>query len=118
MLQTDSRGGQASKEHSTQFLRADRCEGRACVILQTDVKDTNGAGDTFATAYMLAVAVNDRQPGVTANWAASRAVAQPQVRGSAVIQDSLFKRLLQQKKESWMWPRLSELPETAIDGKL
>jgi hypothetical protein len=47
--------------------------------LQTDVKDTNGAGDTFATTYMLAIAVNDRQPGVTANWAASRAVAQPQV---------------------------------------
>jgi sugar/nucleoside kinase (ribokinase family) len=47
--------------------------------LQTDVKDTNGAGDTFATTYMLAMAVNDRQPGVTANWAASRAVAQPQV---------------------------------------
>lgn len=47
-------------------------------MLQTDVKDTNGAGDTFATAYMLAMAVNDRQPGVTANWAASRAVAQPQ----------------------------------------
>jgi sugar/nucleoside kinase (ribokinase family) len=51
----------------------------ALALLQTDVKDTNGAGDTFATTYMLAMAVNDRQPGVTANWAASRAVAQPQV---------------------------------------
>ena len=34
--------------------------------------DTNGAGDTFATAYMLAMAGRSRNPGAAATWAASR----------------------------------------------
>lgn len=40
--------------------------------------DTNGAGDTFATMYMLAAMRGDPSPGSTASWAASRAVLQPQ----------------------------------------
>ncbi|KAA6428121.1 MAG: hypothetical protein FRX49_02782 [Trebouxia sp. A1-2] len=40
--------------------------------------DTNGAGDTFATAYMIALAARDSNPGQKASWAASRAVQQPQ----------------------------------------
>lgn len=40
--------------------------------------DTNGAGDTFATVYMLAAMRGDPSPGSTASWAASRAVLQPQ----------------------------------------
>lgn len=47
--------------------------------MQTAAVDTNGAGDTFATAYMLALALRDPHPGATANWAASRAVLRPQV---------------------------------------
>ncbi|KAJ9518774.1 hypothetical protein QJQ45_026041, partial [Haematococcus lacustris] len=43
-----------------------------------NVVDTNGAGDTFATAYMLAVARGLPAPGAAAAWAASRAVMQPQ----------------------------------------
>ena len=40
--------------------------------------DTNGAGDTFATAYMLALARHARSPGADANWVASRAVMHEQ----------------------------------------
>lgn len=40
--------------------------------------DTNGAGDTFATAFMIALMRGDANPGHTAAWAASRAVMQPQ----------------------------------------
>ncbi|KAG2427032.1 hypothetical protein HYH02_014678 [Chlamydomonas schloesseri] len=42
------------------------------------VRDTNGAGDTFATGYMLALARGLPDPGAHASWAASRAVMQPQ----------------------------------------
>lgn len=40
--------------------------------------DTNGAGDTFATVYMIAAMRGDPSPGTTASWAASRAVLQHQ----------------------------------------
>ncbi|KAF6255699.1 hypothetical protein COO60DRAFT_1285696 [Scenedesmus sp. NREL 46B-D3] len=40
--------------------------------------DTNGAGDTFATSFMIALMRGDADPGRTAAWAASRAVMQPQ----------------------------------------
>lgn len=45
---------------------------------QVTAVDTNGAGDTFATAYMIALASQDSDPGQRASWAASRAVQQPQ----------------------------------------
>jgi hypothetical protein len=47
------------------------------------VADTNGAGDTFATAYMVALMRGYADPGAVASWAASRAVMQPQVGGRA-----------------------------------
>lgn len=64
----------------------DVCERRVLVPLapfpraaQVDkVHDTNGAGDTFATGYMLALARGLRDPALHASWAASRAVMQPQ----------------------------------------
>jgi hypothetical protein len=40
--------------------------------------DTNGAGDTFATMYMIALMRGMQQPSAVASWAASRAVLQPQ----------------------------------------
>ncbi|KAG1654340.1 hypothetical protein FOA52_010651 [Chlamydomonas sp. UWO 241] len=40
--------------------------------------DTNGAGDTFATAYMVALAWGHGDPGAAASWAGSRAVLMPQ----------------------------------------
>ena len=48
--------------------------------VQVTAVDTNGAGDTFATAYMLALASGSNQPGTLANWAAAQAVSQSQVR--------------------------------------
>ena len=48
------------------------------VCAQVAAVDTNGAGDTFATAYMLALARRAGSPGAVANWVASRAVMQAQ----------------------------------------
>ncbi|GMH40601.1 hypothetical protein BSKO_08505 [Bryopsis sp. KO-2023] len=42
------------------------------------VEDTNGAGDTFATAFMFAVANGSLNPGKEAALAASRTVKKPQ----------------------------------------
>ena len=47
---------------------------------QVTAVDTNGAGDTFATAYMLALASRSSRPGTVANWAAAQTVSQPQAR--------------------------------------
>jgi hypothetical protein len=49
-----------------------------CVLQVPKAVDTNGAGDTFATMYMIAAMRGDPSPGSTASWAASRAVLQPQ----------------------------------------
>lgn len=40
--------------------------------------DTNGAGDTFGTVYMVGLARGDAEPGRMASYAASRACLQPQ----------------------------------------
>ena len=53
--------------------------------VQTVAVDTNGAGDSFATAYMVALALRDPHPGATANWAASRTVLSPQVHASTRV---------------------------------
>lgn len=42
------------------------------------MQDTNGAGDTFATAYMLALARGHPAPVSVAHWAGGVAVSQPQ----------------------------------------
>jgi hypothetical protein len=56
-----------------------RLHGGRPHFLQVDkVRDTNGAGDTFATAYMLALSRGLSDPGHHAAWAASRAVMQAQ----------------------------------------
>ena len=63
------------------LLAAVQCAGgdhSQWYLLQVAAVDTNGAGDTFATSYMLALAAGERNPGQTASWAASRAVQQPQ----------------------------------------
>lgn len=48
------------------------------IYFQVEAVDTNGAGDTFATAYMLALSSRWPSPAAFANWAASRAVMMPQ----------------------------------------
>jgi hypothetical protein len=64
-----------------QCSRLSVCHLRRRTARQVEsVLDTNGAGDTFATAYMLALARGALRPGQVANWAAARAVAQPQAR--------------------------------------
>lgn len=48
------------------------------VVKVEKVIDTNGAGDTFATAYMLAMAAGSAQPGLDASRAAAQVVTKPQ----------------------------------------
>jgi len=57
---------------------------------QVVAADTNGAGDTFATAYMLALAAGARDPGAIANWAAGRAVAMPQACKPGCVRDAVL----------------------------
>lgn len=49
-------------------------------VQQVVAVDTNGAGDTFATAYMLALASGSVNPGREAAVAAGCAVTKPQVK--------------------------------------
>ena len=77
----------ASFTRAVACLRADRVSRRLGAPtdddhgwVQVTAVDTNGAGDTFATAYMLALASRSSRPGAVANWAAAQAVSQPQAR--------------------------------------
>eukprot|EP01025_Chloroclados_australasicus_P027489 TRINITY_DN2725_c2_g2_i1.p1 TRINITY_DN2725_c2_g2~~TRINITY_DN2725_c2_g2_i1.p1 ORF type:complete len:359 (+),score=29.06 TRINITY_DN2725_c2_g2_i1:120-1196(+) len=47
-------------------------------VVQVDTVDTNGAGDTFATAYMIALLEGSLHPGQQAALAASHTVMLPQ----------------------------------------
>jgi hypothetical protein len=53
------------------------------------VLDTNGAGDTFATAYMLAAAAGFDSPISVAHWAGGAAVSRPQACKPACVADAL-----------------------------
>ncbi|EFN54947.1 hypothetical protein CHLNCDRAFT_134701 [Chlorella variabilis] len=53
------------------------------------VLDTNGAGDTFATAYMLAAAAGHASPISVAHWAGGVAVSQPQACKPACVTEAL-----------------------------
>lgn len=64
--------------------------------------DTNGAGDTFATAYMLALAARSLSPGATANWAASRAVTQPQSCKPGCIEAAIKRDSYAARFGTWM----------------
>lgn len=67
-----TRGDEGALEHSRHGVKTILAEK-----VET-VEDTNGAGDTFATAYMLALANNKGNPGAEAARAAARTVMQPQ----------------------------------------
>lgn len=51
--------------------------------------DTNGAGDTFATAYMLSEAAGHSNPISVAHWAGGMAVSQPQACKPACVTSAL-----------------------------
>ncbi|KAG2500935.1 hypothetical protein HYH03_000760 [Edaphochlamys debaryana] len=67
-----TRGAQGATEYNDTGVTA------IDVVPVDKVKDTNGAGDTFATGYMLALSRGLADPAHHAAWAASRAVMQPQ----------------------------------------
>lgn len=72
-------------------------------LTQVDaVADTNGAGDTFATAYMLALASGWRSPGGFANWAASRAVMRPQSCKPQCVQEGLVANSTFAQVSTWL----------------
>jgi hypothetical protein len=62
----------------------------ACEV--SAVVDTNGAGDSFATAYMLALAGGHLEPAAVANWAGAAAVGQPQRCKPLCVRDALLER--------------------------
>ena len=66
------------------------------------VADTNGAGDTFATAYMLAQAARWPSPGTFANWAASRAVMMPQACKPHCVQHALHANSTFAQVSKWL----------------
>ncbi|CAD7696805.1 unnamed protein product [Ostreobium quekettii] len=68
-----TRGGDGATEYSNGAVKH-------IPVQKVEVlEDTNGAGDTFATAYMLALARRDASPGAEAARAAARTVMRPQV---------------------------------------
>ncbi|KAL4452411.1 hypothetical protein ABPG75_008073 [Micractinium tetrahymenae] len=78
-----TRGGEGADE----YLGAAR---RHHPVFAVDrVVDTNGAGDTFATAYMLAAAAGHSSPISVAHWAGGLAVSQPQACKPACVTDAL-----------------------------
>ena len=81
--------------------------------LQVTAVDTNGAGDTFATAYMLALAARSLSPGATANWAASRAVTQPQSCKPACIEAAIKRDSYAAQLGTWLRAQVQ-----AISGSL
>lgn len=65
-------------KHQHTWRDSDSNRAQLGSVEQVAAVDTNGAGDTFATAYMLAMARGARSPGAVANWVASRAVMHEQ----------------------------------------
>ncbi|KAK9835526.1 hypothetical protein WJX74_002373 [Apatococcus lobatus] len=75
---------------------------------KVNATDTNGAGDTFATAYMLALSRGSSTPGAVANWAASRAVMLPQsckpgCITSAIRDATLWSQFRAASSLRWQW---------------
>ncbi|PSC72324.1 sugar kinase [Micractinium conductrix] len=58
-------------------------------VFDVPVVDTNGAGDVFATSYMLAAAAGHSDPVKVAHWAGAMAVSQPQACKPACVTDAL-----------------------------
>lgn len=78
--------------------------------MQVVAVDTNGAGDTFATAYMLALASHSLQPGAIANWAASRAVQQPQSCKPSCIEASIQQGSRWARFATWLQTQVGPVP--------
>ena len=57
-----------------------------------EVKDTNGAGDCFATAYALSDLAGRGVPGAVGNWGGAMAVTQPQSCKPGCIVDAVQQR--------------------------
>ncbi|KAL4450095.1 hypothetical protein ABPG77_010764 [Micractinium sp. CCAP 211/92] len=93
-----TRGGEGADEYL-----ADGCRHHP-VYPVDQVVDTNGAGDTFATAYMLAAAAGHSSPVSVAHWAGGLAVSQPQACKPACVTGTL--------RASWH----SMPPSTPTDG--
>lgn len=68
-----TRGSDGADEHRPGGQRQ-----RYPVFQVNGVVDTNGAGDSFATGWMLAAAAGHSHPTAVANWAGAMAVSQPQ----------------------------------------
>ncbi|KAK9861264.1 hypothetical protein WJX84_006322, partial [Apatococcus fuscideae] len=77
---------------------------------KVNATDTNGAGDTFATAYMLALSRGSTDPGAVANWDGGQpgchaaAVLQAGLHHTSAIRDaSLWSQLRAASSLRWQW---------------
>lgn len=105
-FRTDAEIRKLAKSHRPHNLRG------PVMRAQVEAVDTNGAGDTFATAYMLALARRARSPGATANWVASRAVMQPQACKPQCVLDGIVLGSSYARYRQWV--RLQVRPPTPL----
>lgn len=80
-----TKGGDGAIEYSS----SGECIRHIPAVSVQNVVDTNGAGDTFATSYMLALAHGVSDPGAEAALAASRAVTLQQSCKPACVAEGL-----------------------------
>ena len=78
-----TRGSEGADEHLPSG------KDRHSIFPVEEVVDTNGAGDSFATAWMLAVATGHTNPAAVANWAGAMAVSKPQACKPACVADAI-----------------------------
>lgn len=84
--------------------------------VKTPAVDTNGAGDTFGTAYMMALAARDARPGHTANWAASRAVLKAQACKPHCVTDSIRDDMPWGRLKAWLASTSTAVRSAAADA--
>lgn len=83
-----TRGADGADEHTPASTES-RAPARHPPSKVANVVDTNGAGDSFATSWILALAEGHSDPSAVANWAGGAAVSKPQSCKPLCVADAL-----------------------------